>query len=1181
MWFGTKDGLNRYDGYENKVYKKRLSDTSSLTDNYISSLYLDSYKRLWVGTQNGLCLFNYDKDNFTRFIPDKENQKINSVNKISDIVDFGGNLYFTTETGVIYLLKNNRIKILKNLSPNMTRTFVIDKRGNFWISSTYGILIYNPKKDQIENIKECKDQGKSINFTSAMAICQNTNNAYFGTNSGQLGYVNKETHQTGIIKFTNNPLDAIYDTYIDREGLLYIAANTGLYILNKEHKLVACYYNQPDNPFGLTSSSIKAVYKDDQNNLWVGTWPGVNLAMNGKAFRNYNMYGQTIKLDIKNIQGLTADSKGNLWLGSYHNGINVINLATGEKKLFMPDEKNPFAISSYSVINLFEDSRKTMWLGTYTGYLQRFDPSTNRFISYKFDNIKNGPKAVKDIRSMVEDKEGNLWFISHGFGLLKFNPLTNKYKYFIRDFNNGDHSLADNYAFHLKLTNDSILWISTPSGISRFNIYKETFTNFYHDPSDPNTLSENHVNLSFIDSQNNLWFGTMFGLNFFDQKSGKFYHFYEDDGLPSNHIKSFLEEKPGVIWIATVNGLSRMEYQIKKGKPVVKFRNYNRSDNLQDILFWENSAVKTPKGEMVFGSENGIIAFKPSEITDNKIPPRVYITDLFIYNNKVNIGDYDSLLHHQITFTKEIKLKYTHKIFSFKFVALNYISSDNNKYAYKLEGFDSDWSWVGKKREATYTNLDPGTYRFVVKASNNDGVWNETGASVKVIILPPWWATWWFKMILAALISFGFVYALLLLFKRLNQVANQTILNERNQMKTLINNMPLNIYIKDTDLRYVVVNQNMVSYLGKNSEKEILNKDDKDFYSEELSRQYYQEEQSIMNTGVPVINQEITKTDKNGELSYLSSTKCRIVNQKGETIGLLGVIHNITSQKLAHNEIAKQSEELKKYVQKLSESNLLLEERQHKVEEQSEELKSQSESLKEVNRKLSQSNATKDRFFSIIAHDLRNPFHVVSGFSEILLSSFQRLPEEKINKYLELIHSSSKSGNELLENLLQWSRSQTGQISFNPSHLKLLELIEEIINLLEAGASRKNIELKVDVDPELNVYADDNMLKTILRNIISNAIKFTRQGTISIKAIKITDGCEISVADTGVGISEDIRSKLFLVDEIITTKGTSSENGTGLGLILCKEFVDRHKGKIWVESTEGKGSMFKFILPSA
>jgi len=271
--------------------------------------------------------------------------------------------------------------------------------------------------------------------------------------------------------------------------------------------------------------------------------------------------------------------------------------------------------------------------------------------------------------------------------------------------------------------------------------------------------------------------------------------------------------------------------------------------------------------------------------------------------------------------------------------------------------------------------------------------------------------------------------------------------------------------------------------------------------------------------------------------------------------------------------IEEQSEELKAHAEELSKTNELLTEKQQLIEKQ-------KSALVKKNNQLSQLNATKDKYFSIIAHDLRNSFHVVLGFAELLLANNSKLPEEKSKRYLQLIYSTSKNGNYLLENLLQWSRSQTGRMHFEPISFNLLEIVDNTLKLFESDIQRKNIKINILIDRSLEIYADENMIQTILRNLLSNAIKFTYdRGSISLRASKRDKDVEIAVEDTGIGISVENQKLLFNIETNISTQGTSHEHGTGLGLILCWEFIEKHHGKLWVESDLGKGAKFKFTLP--
>jgi signal transduction histidine kinase len=416
-----------------------------------------------------------------------------------------------------------------------------------------------------------------------------------------------------------------------------------------------------------------------------------------------------------------------------------------------------------------------------------------------------------------------------------------------------------------------------------------------------------------------------------------------------------------------------------------------------------------------------------------------------------------------ISEAKEIKLNWDQSVFSFSFAAINYTNAMKNQYAYIMEGLEQEWNFTdASRRYVTYTNLNPGEYNFRVKASNNDGVWNEKGVSLRIIILPPWWKTLWFKLASISIIIFIFASILLLRVRGLNK------------QKSLLEKL---VVIKTSEL---------------------------------------QEKNDIL---------------------------------------------------------VKQAEELNK-------SNTLLEERQRQIEEQSEELLSQKEALVEMNNELNELNASKDKFFSIIAHDLKNPFSTIIGYSDMLKEEMKSGNYETIKESAILINTSAVQTLSLLENLLEWANSQRGKISFNPVPINLRELLVEEFSLLDDMATGKNIELKSYLTDNLIVSADRNMIKTIFRNLISNAIKFThKNGKVEVKAVRDNRHVEISVSDNGIGMTSNTKAKLFRIDGDLTTNGTEDEKGTGLGLFLCKEFVEKNGGKIWVESESGKGSTFKFILP--
>ncbi len=404
---------------------------------------------------------------------------------------------------------------------------------------------------------------------------------------------------------------------------------------------------------------------------------------------------------------------------------------------------------------------------------------------------------------------------------------------------------------------------------------------------------------------------------------------------------------------------------------------------------------------------------------------------------------------------------------------------------------------------------------------------------------------------------------------------NLLLEKERNLLRTLIDNMPDYIYIKDKESRFLTVNKRLLKVMHKESLDEIIGKTDYETApSKEAADLYYKDEQELLRTEKPIINKEEIGFDEKDRERVISTSKVPFYDAEGNIAGVVGIGRDITKQKNAEKQLREQA-------QNLQEVNMILEERQEKIQHQSEELNKQAQYLQKANIQLEHLNATKNKFFSIIAHDLKNPFQAIFGFSELLMRNHDDFEENQKLELLTMIKTSSESAFNLLENLLHWARTQTDTIRYNPAQIKISELIEQNIELTKASAENKSISLVSEIDSNCSVYADNNMINLVIRNLLSNAIKFTKEeGSIVIKCYDVKpDELAVSITDTGIGMSKENIDKLFRIDEYFSTTGTSGESGTGLGLIICKEFVEKNKGKISIESEPGIGSTFTFTLP--
>ena len=450
-----------------------------------------------------------------------------------------------------------------------------------------------------------------------------------------------------------------------------------------------------------------------------------------------------------------------------------------------------------------------------------------------------------------------------------------------------------------------------------------------------------------------------------------------------------------------------------------------------------------------------------------------------------------------------------------------------------------------------------------------------------MMITTVWYGTIAFEIILLlilagviSLISFYFLRRYHREKTAIGIKASEALLEERNQLRTLIDSTPDIIFIKDRQSRFVIGNKQVASLMGTTPEG-LVGKTDYDFYTYDLANRFFADEQAIMESGEPKINYEEPTLDEQGNRIIISTNKVPLKNKNGEVYGIVGICRDITRLKRIEIQLRKKSDELQ-------ETNSLLEERQQQTLRLAEELAQQTQDLRLINTELEHLNRTKDKFFSIIAHDLRNPFNAIIGFSELLRNDFDDMDRQQKLNLLELINVSSETAFNLLENLLQWARTQTDKIKFNPENFDLAEAIRSVINLHGINAEKKGVTFRIGIQDQTMVYADKNMINAVLRNLISNAIKYSGLGgEIILSASESADMVEVMVRDKGIGMNKENLGKLFRIDTYHSTSGTMGESGTGLGLLICKEFVEKNNGRIKASSIEGSGTILSFTLNRA
>ena len=812
LWFGTDNGLNRFDGYDFRVFRNDPSDPDSIGDSKIVRLLEDSRGRLWVGTNyGGLNLFDRDREAFVRARLDPGNPRSLSSNGVSSILEdrngdiwvgtagnglnrlargpaSGGPLEFDrfahdpsnpASLGGDYVnaLYEDRFgdiwvgldagglnRLVRSIGPGGPVSFARypdapgrpaprqvtaiseDDGGELWIGASDGLYLFDRGSGSFIRFgPSARDPKKpSHEYVRCMAR-DRTGTLWIGTDGGGLNEIvpgRKPGAGPVFLKFRHDPedpyslpVDAVESICEDRSGVLWVGlyyGGLGKLILNdepgadREKRSFIHYYSRPSNPDGLSGGPVNAILEDRRGALWVGTDGG----------------------------GLSVAEPP-------EDKEDPVKFAH-----FRHDPKNPGSLSDDVVTVLFEDRRGDIWAGTYTGGLNRLagglrEKTLPAFTHYKYDARDPSSLSNDFVMSIFEDASGTLWVGTIDKGLNRFDPKTGGFTRF--QGNTDLDTLSDDSIFAILEDLPGDLWIGTADGLNRMDSRTGKTARFLNDPDDPRSIGGNNIRALFLDRKGNLWIGTDgAGLNRMIPGDGagaptRFLRYRIKDGLPSDAIFGILEDGLGRLWLSTDAGLSCFDPDRET------FRNYSKEDGLQSNEFHRGAYFMNRNGEMFFGGYHGFNVFRPENVRDNRVPPQVVIKDFQLFNRSVPIGTARRgkfALKKSILETEAVELGPRENSLSFEFAALHFVSPNRNEYATKLEGLDKDWNNVGSRRFATYSALPPGAYTFRVKAANGDRVWNEEGATLRIVVRHPFWLLWWFHA-LATAVGLGLLAALI------------------------------------------------------------------------------------------------------------------------------------------------------------------------------------------------------------------------------------------------------------------------------------------------------------------------------------------------------------------------------------------------------------------------------------
>ena len=759
MWFGTPDGLNRYDGHRFTVFKADKHDPQGLSGSSITVLHEDRQGAIWIGSEGGgLNRFNWNTARFRHYFHNPEDPGSISNNTIRAITeDERGVLWIATADGLNALRPGessfSRYKVAANprkgIGNNYVGSLAIDKNNKLWIGTFSGIDRFERPQHEFTHFSYAAISAAdaSANFVTAI-LPDSDGSLWIGSNGG----VDRFDPRSGVFKrcLANDDIPPnssqyfVKSLYKNDAGILHIATARGIVQYDTSNGTIVKLQKSFANISGLNSDDILSFCRDRAGSLWVGTARGLNvLHQNPSHFEHFrHVPGDANSLSDDRVRSFHEDRNGIIWIGT-ENGLNAFDRKTQRfiRYFFSPQVENFQGDSAIRGICARRDD--TFWLATYNG-LKRFDPRSGKAQSLRATpgDFRQGP-LNNNVRRIYNDTWGNLW-VGTFFGLSLLHENTKTFEHFLNNPLDPD-SLSDNYINFIFQDSRQTIWIGTQGGgLNQLLLGKEAqgrsaaFRVFKKKPGPANSISSDTVLSILEDRQGILWLGTASGLDRFDPASRTFSNFSERNGLPNNWVYGITQDSAGKLWLSSNRGLCRFDPRN------ATFKSYGPAHGVQDLEFNNGAFLKSRDGTMFFGGIKGFNMFVPDKIKDNSVIPPVVITEVKVYpRNYTMAGD--------IVSGQQLNLSYRDTLLTIEFAALNFNDPAANRYAYRIDGMNKDWIDLGHAHSLTITNLKPGKYVFRVKGSNNDGIWNETGTSLRIMVSPPFWRTGWFAALLAAL----------------------------------------------------------------------------------------------------------------------------------------------------------------------------------------------------------------------------------------------------------------------------------------------------------------------------------------------------------------------------------------------------------------------------------------------
>lgn len=787
LWIATQDGLNRYDGYTFKIFKHNPDDPGSLSANWITALLVDSNGILWAGTRGGgLNEFDSNSGRFLHFSSDPSNPRSLSSNVVNALMeDSAGGLWIGTDHGVdrmdlgsgVFLHLDEDPQAPDLLRSAVTRAIYQDHRGWIWIATSSGLVRYKPASGEFTVFGYDPGNPASLSNNNLSTVREDSaGRLWVATRGGGLDrmaddgqtfiHLRSSATQGADVPSTDGlSSDVIMDLYEDANGLLWIATwGGGLDRLDPHTGKLSWFMNEPENANSLGSNRLQTIFADSSGLIWIGTWGG-GLSkfdpLSEQFLHYYDRPGDPNSLSA-NMVWAVLENAGSLWVGTV-NGLDRLDSKSGQWSHYHHDPSDPNSLPSDFIYALFADRTGNVYASVESGGLSRFDPQNDRFINYTFNPPNLPMQSSATITAITQDDFGEI-YVGSRYGISNFDPHTGEFTLFPDDSVNTTHPAPDFRINAILPGRDHGLWVGTQTGLQHF----DPRTGEMKQVPIPAEAGGSDLSVQTIyeDSGGALWLGTAgSGLIYYQPDTGATKVYHEKDGLPNDTIYGILSDDTGCLWMSTNKGLAKFDPKSQD------FITYDSRDGLQANEFNSNAYFRGASGEMFFGGINGLTGFVPGNIQSDTFQPPVVLTSLTQSGKVIDAGQ-------TVESLQSVELHWPNNFFEFEAAALDYRQTDQNQYAYKLEGYDRDWVNSGAYRFGRYANLPGGKYTLRIKAANGDGIWNEAGIALRITVVPPFWQTWTFRGSLA----FGLLALALVGFR----VRVRGIENRNRQLRRLV-----------------------------------------------------------------------------------------------------------------------------------------------------------------------------------------------------------------------------------------------------------------------------------------------------------------------------------------------------------------------------------------------------------